>query len=110
MDPWNFPRAYPNHDGGWQYGGMYIKYFGEQTFKFRIMTRKQIDTMMLDWLRYDDANWWDRRVILNGIALGGWTVWGKDKEIQQKVCRVRDHVNVYNSWGDLVEDNGGKKL
>jgi hypothetical protein len=109
LDPWNFPRAYPNHDGAYQYGGMYIRYSWEASFKFRLMTRKEVDGIMAEWLLYDDSNWWDRRVILNGLALGSWTVWNSSKATKQKCSRVKDHVDVYDAWGDLIEDNGGVK-
>jgi len=109
LDPYNFIRSYGMHDGGYQYGGLYIKYADEKTFKFRLMTRQQVDGMMVDWLKYDNANWWDRRVICTGIAAGSWTVWNSGKAIKQKVSRVADRINVYDRAGRLIEDNGGPK-
>jgi len=105
LDPWNFPRAYPLHDGAYQYGGLYIKYADETTFKFRPMTRKQVDEALGDWLYYDDATWWDRRVILNGVALGSWTVWGDGKAVLQKVERVKGKIDVYDRSGFIIENN-----
>jgi len=109
LDPLNFVRAYGMHDGGYQYGGLYIKYADEQTFKFRLMTRQQVDGMMVDWLRYDNATWWDRRVICTGIAAGSWTVWNSGKPLKQKISRVASRINVYDRAGRLIEDNGGPK-
>jgi hypothetical protein len=110
LDPWNFPRGYPLHDGGYQYGGLYMKFAGEAEFRFRLMTRKQVDAAMADWLKYDGATWWDRRVILNGIALGSWTVWNSKKAAKQRAERKRAKIDVYSMAGVLIEDNGGRLL
>ena len=114
MDPLIFTRSYVCHDCPYEYGGMYIRYKGETEFKFRLMTRKQTDALMLDWLKYDGANWWTRRVILNGIALGSWTLWPDDpkssKAVKQKCNRVKAKINVYDRAGNLIEDNGGHRV
>jgi len=114
MDPLIFTRSYVCHDCPYEYGGMYIRYKGETEFKFRLMTRKQTDALMLDWLKYDGANWWTRRVILNGIALGSWTIWPDDpksaKAVKQKCNRVKAKINVYDRAGNLIEDNGGHRV
>jgi len=107
LDPLNFPRAYINHDGAYQYGGMYMRFKGETEFKFRLMTRKQCDGMMPDWLYYDGANWWTRRIVCTGLAAGSWTVWGSDKHIKQKCNRVKSKINVYDRSGNLIENNNG---
>lgn len=114
LDPLNFPRAYLCHDCPYEYGGMYIKYPLETEFKFRLMTRRQTDAMMPDWLYYDGANWWTRRVICTGIAAGSWPLWpdgpNTSKAVKQKCNRVKAKIDVYDSWGDLIEDNGGRKF
>lgn len=110
LDPLNFARAYTLHDGAYQYGGLYIRFAWECEFRFRLMTRIQVDGMLLDWLKYDDATWWDRRIICNGVALGSWTVWNGGKAVKQKCSRVADSIDVYNAWGDLIEDNHSKKI
>jgi len=110
LNPFNFPRAYLFHDSAYQYGGLYIKYAGETGFKFRLMTRKETDGSMPDWLYYDGANWWTRRVICTGLATGSWTVWNSKKSAKQKASRKKDGVSVYDVRGNLIEDNSKKVL
>jgi hypothetical protein len=107
LDPLVFMRAYTPHDGGYQYGGLYIKYVGETEFKFRLMTRQHLDGMMPDWLYYDNATWYDRRVICTGIAIGSRYVWGSDKHVAQQCSRTADRIDVYDRAGNMIEDNGG---
>lgn len=109
LNPLNFPRAFLMHDGLYQYGGLYVKYPAETDFKFRLFDRKFADTSIADWLYYDDANWWTRRVICTGLAAGSWTVWGESKPKKQLEERKKENIDVYNVLGDLVEDNSGKK-
>lgn len=105
LNPLNFPRAYMFHDQTYQYGGIFVRYYNEETFKFRLFTRTETDGFMPDWLYYDGANWFDRRAICTGLAAGSWTVWGDSKHIDQKVARVADGIDVYDRAGNLIEKN-----
>lgn len=85
-----------------------MRFKGELDFKFRLMTRQQTDEALEDWLRYDGATWWDRRVILTGVAAGSWTVWNSKKAAKQRAERKRAKIDVYSMAGILTEDNGGR--
>jgi hypothetical protein len=114
LDPLIFVRSYVSHDCPYQYGGMYIRFKGETEFMFRLMTRRETDALMCGWLQHDGANLLTRRVVLNGIAIGSWTLWpdGPDtaKAKKQKANRAKAHINVYDRAGNLIEDNGGKRI
>lgn len=105
LNPLNFPRAYLLHDGLYQYGGLYVRYPFEPVFKFRLFNRMFADKSMSNWLYFDDANWWTRRVILNGLALGSWTIWNDKKAEKQKRERKKSRIDVYSNYGELLEKN-----
>jgi hypothetical protein len=84
---------------------MFIRYYDEETFKFRLFTRQQTDGLMPDWLYYDGANWFDRRAICTGLAAGSWAIWNSSKHIDQKISRVADGIDVYDRAGNLIEKN-----
>jgi hypothetical protein len=106
LDPFNFPRGYLYHDCGYQYGGLYIKYAGETEFKFRLMTREQVDDMLDDILPLDGATRYDVNVISAGVSIGSRFIWdSKKKPIKQHKERVKNKIKVYDRDGKLIEDN-----
>jgi hypothetical protein len=106
LDPFNFPRAYLYHDCGYQYGGRYIKYLGETDFKFRLLTRKQVDDMLDDMLPLDGATRYDVNVISAGVSIGSRFVWdSKKKPLLQREERRKAKIKVYDRDGNLIEDN-----
>lgn len=109
LNPLNFPKAYIMHDGIFQFRGLYVKYQNETTFKFRLFDLKFANDSMADWLHCDDCNWWTRRIVLNGLVLGSWTIWNSKKAKKQLNERKKARIDVYDKEGNLIEDNGGIK-
>lgn len=106
LDPFNFPRSYLFHDCGYQYGGLYIRYPGEKEFKFRLLTKKQVDDLLKDLLSLENSTKYDRLVIMTGINIGSRFVWDKTKKpLKQKEERIKNNIKVYNRDGNLAEDN-----
>jgi hypothetical protein len=105
LDPLNFPRAYVLHDSAFQYGGLYIRYPGEVSFKFRLVTREFANTEMRDWLYFDGANAYTRSVICAGINAAFWTRWDAAKKAKQRQYRAKAKIDVYDKDGFLSEIN-----
>lgn len=106
LDPFNFPRAYLYHDCAYQYGGLYMKYPGEEVFKFRLMTRKQVDDMLESMLPYDGATKYDVCVISTGVSIGSPFVWDtKKKPVLQREERRKAKIQVFDRAGLLIENN-----
>jgi hypothetical protein len=106
LDPFNFPRGYLFHDCGYQYGGLYMRYPGEVDFKFRLMTRIQVDRMLSDIILLEGGTKYDRFVIFTGVSIGGLFIWDeKKKPLKQQEERKKNQINVYNREGNIIEIN-----
>lgn len=106
LDPFNFTRSYLYHDCAYQFGGLYIKYPGEDKFKFRLMTRKEANKLLSTTLKYDNATKFDRFIINTGIKAGSTFVWdSKRKPIKQREQRKLNKISVYDKNGYLIEYN-----
>jgi hypothetical protein len=106
LDPFNFTRTYLYHDCAYQFGGLYIKYPGEEKFKFRLMTRKEANDLLATTLKYDNATWFDRTIINTGLKAGSMFVWDtKRKPKKQKEQRRINKISVYDKNGYLIEYN-----
>lgn len=106
LDPFNFPRGYLFHDCGYQYGGLYIKYPGESDFKFRLLSRTQVDQMLSDIIYLEGGTHYDVFVISTGVSIGGRFVWdNKKKPLTQREERRKNKINVYDRDGNLIESN-----
>jgi len=110
LDPFNFTRSYLFHDCGFLYGGLYIEYPREMKFKFRLMTRKQVDKLLKEMLPFDKATLYDTFMIYLGVVIGSMFIWDKTKKpLIQKDERIKNKIDVYDKDGKLIEDNGGRK-
>lgn len=106
LDPFNFPRSYLFHDCGYQYGGLYIKYPGENEFKFRLISHKEIDNMLLSTLNIEDATKYDIFIISLGVKVGSPFIWDeKKKPLLQREERRKNKINVYDKNGVIIEQN-----
>ena len=104
LDPFNFPRAYLFHDCGYQYGGLYIKYPGEEVFKFRLMSRQQVDDLLSKLLPFDGATAADVRAIDSAIWIGSRFVWNDKKPALQKQARKDGGVVVHDFLGNVLPE------
>lgn len=105
LDPFNFPRAYLFHDCTYQYGGIYIKYVGEEKFLFRLRTRFETDVLLGTMLKYDGATNVDQKAVMGGIWIGSRFVWDATKKpIEQKRARKDGGVIVYDQYGNIVPE------
>ena len=105
LDPFNFPRAYLYHDCGYQYGGLYIKYMYDDCFKFRLMKKSDVDSLLATLLPLDGATKNDVRVIMFGIWAGSRYVWDDVKKpLEQKKNRIASGVVVHDHEGNPIPE------
>ena len=106
LDSWNFPCSYLYHDCGFQYGGLYIRYPGETTFKFRLMTCDQVNDTLEATLPFEGATRYDKFAITAAVrAASPWTWDKKTRPIRQREERRLGGVKVYDKGGNLIENN-----
>ena len=103
LDPFNFPRAYLFHDCAYQFGGLYIKYPSEKEFLFRLMTKQDVDKLLLKLLPFDGATKADVDVIAFGLWVGGNGHWSPSEQEQARKNR-KTIVVVHNRSGNVVTE------
>lgn len=89
LGPWDFPRAYPFHDSGFTYGGLYVK--EADGFRFKLLSRNRLNVLLGEMIRSDGGSSVDEGTVEFGLKLGSWSTWDPD---QQKRNRERDGVVV----------------
>lgn len=87
LGPWDFPRAYPFHDSGFTYGGLYRLEDG--VFVFRLMSRTRLNEALGDMIRADGGSVVDEGTVELGLKLGSSFCWD---EKAQAANRKRDNV------------------
>ena len=85
LNPWLFPRAYPFHDCGFTYGGLYVRAPGCEGFTFRLMGREELNVLLVEMIEADGGYWWDKARVAAGLRIGSRLCW--NPEAQAKVRR-----------------------
>lgn len=106
LNPFDFLRSYLYHDCGFIFGGLYIKYLNEINFKFRLLTRVQVNDLLGDMMPFDGATEADVETITFAVRIGSIVIWDKKiKPLKQKEMRKLNRINVYDRKGLLIEEN-----
>jgi hypothetical protein len=80
LNPWAFPRAYPFHDSGFAFGGLYERRSWEAQYHFVRLDRLALNAMLTDMIGADGGSLWDRARIAAGVALGSRWAWDEDAQ------------------------------
>lgn len=91
LSPWAFPRAYPFHDSGFQYGGLYVKRPGELIFVFTQLSRDKMNALLCRMVRPDGGNVRDHTAIRYGLALGSRFCWDPNAQAEN---RLKDNIGL----------------
>jgi hypothetical protein len=94
LGPWDFPRAYPFHDSGFTYGGLYVLEGGK--WRFKMMKRTRLNRLLGDMIRADGGSSLDEVTVEAGLAVGSTFAWDPVRQVEN---RLRDGVVVD---GELV--------
>ncbi len=106
LNPFDFLRSYLYHDCGFIYGGLYIKYPGEEEFKFRLLDRRQVNALLAVMMPFDGALISDVIAIYTAVNIGSIFVWDHEvKPLKQREERRKNGINVYDKEGNLIEQN-----
>lgn len=89
LGPWDFPRAYPFHDSGFTYGGLYVRFAGEYRFTFTLMGRTKLNRLLCRMIRADGGDWIDAQTVGTGLTIGSGFCWNETKQAEN---RKRDGI------------------
>jgi hypothetical protein len=90
LNPWAFPRAYPFHDSGFTYGGLYIQ--GEVASEagcknvFSIMSRQRLNELLSELIGADGGSWWDVARINAGVSIGSRWCWDEKAQFKARIA------------------------
>lgn len=89
LGPWDFPRAYPFHDSGFTYGGLYIRFSDDSEFRFTLLVRAQLNRLLCRMILADGGDWIDAKTVGAGLAIGSGFCWDERKQAEN---RERDGI------------------
>jgi len=90
--------AFYFHDSGAKHGGFWVSTDGGNTWRFVVMTRRQVDAVLQEILEYmtdgTPAGWTPETVDV-GLAVGGWYAWRRNaRKREQELKRTRSDASI----------------
>lgn len=96
LNPVAWERSYPLHDSLFQYGGLYVRRYGEKHFHFERLNRVFGDGLLRRMVIAEGAGRIDAGAIRFGVWVGSRFAWDEEAQSQN---RVRDGIKLEISNG-----------